>query len=325
MSVKGVIHRDLKPENILLGKDRVVKIGDFGCAKLVGEMDMSKVDNFSLDKGTFLYASPEQLKNEKYSFKCDVWAAGCIAYLLQFGYHPFLDSKPHNTLLHIKKQTEGKQIELDSSTNPTVAKLISLCLIYEDQERASWREIWLSRVFAPKITDIRRFVDYLKTVSLIASWITKEFWKIRKDFSISKNSDEIFIYFIIKFQYTAIKTALKIIKKSPNYRYLFDEAAFRDYEPNEEQFNDIKRAYLEYEKYFLTIKKAMESKESFAEIASREPKRSSCFSDLEKSIRAAYKILTEVRGLVESQQKKETSKVWIGISYWINFEAWFRF
>lgn len=63
MSVKGVIHRDLKPENILLGKGHVVKIGDFGCARLIGDMDMSKVDAFSLDKGTFLYASPEQLKN----------------------------------------------------------------------------------------------------------------------------------------------------------------------------------------------------------------------------------------------------------------------
>lgn len=58
MTVKGVIHRDLKPENILLGAGGVVKIGDFGCAKSVGEMDMSKVDNFSLDKGTFLYVSP---------------------------------------------------------------------------------------------------------------------------------------------------------------------------------------------------------------------------------------------------------------------------
>jgi serine/threonine protein kinase len=192
-------------------------------------MDMSKVDNFSLDKGTFLYASPEQLRNEKYSFKCDVWAAGCIAYQLHFGIHPFIDSKPHNTLMNIKKLTENKFIELDPSTDASIAKLIGLCLIYDDKERASWREIWLSRLFSPKITGIKQFVEYLKTMSSIASWITKEFWKIRKDFTISKNSDEIFIYFLIKFQYTNLKMALKILKKSPNYRYLFDETAFRDY------------------------------------------------------------------------------------------------
>lgn len=63
MTVKGVIHRDLKPENLLMGEGSLIKIADFGCAKFIGDMDMSKVDNFSLDKGTFLYASPEQLKN----------------------------------------------------------------------------------------------------------------------------------------------------------------------------------------------------------------------------------------------------------------------
>jgi NIMA (never in mitosis gene a)-related kinase len=148
----------------------VVKIGDFGCARGV---DISKIDNWSIDKGTFLYASPEQLKNEGYSSKCDVWAAGCIAYLLAFGIHPFLDSKPHNTLLLIKKHTEGKAMEIPAGTDPALAKLISLCLVYEDKERASWREIWLSRVFASKVADVRKFVDYLRNVSSVASWITK--------------------------------------------------------------------------------------------------------------------------------------------------------
>ena len=105
MSVKGVIHRDIKPENIMLAKNSIIKIADFGCAMSIGEMEMSKIDNFSIDKGTFLYASPEQLKNEPYSFKCDVWAAGCIAFLLSFGNHPFVDSKPHFTLQKIKALT----------------------------------------------------------------------------------------------------------------------------------------------------------------------------------------------------------------------------
>lgn len=83
MSAKGVMHRDLKPENILLTKDNmVIKIADFGCAKEVGINNLSALDSRSIEKGTYLYISPQQLKMEKYSFKCDVWAAGCIAYLL---------------------------------------------------------------------------------------------------------------------------------------------------------------------------------------------------------------------------------------------------
>jgi len=41
----------------------VVKIADFGCARSISTFDMSKVDNFSLDKGTPIYASPELLMN----------------------------------------------------------------------------------------------------------------------------------------------------------------------------------------------------------------------------------------------------------------------
>jgi serine/threonine protein kinase len=58
MNIKGVFHRDLKPENILLSKGLIVKIADFGCAKTINSVDMSTVDNFTMDKGTAIYASP---------------------------------------------------------------------------------------------------------------------------------------------------------------------------------------------------------------------------------------------------------------------------
>ena len=71
---------------------------------------MSKIDNFSLDKGTPIYASPEQLMNEKYSSKCDIWSAGVLLYFIYYGEHPFMDSKAHNTLTKIKEMTEHKEI-----------------------------------------------------------------------------------------------------------------------------------------------------------------------------------------------------------------------
>lgn len=58
MSVEGVLHRDLKPENILIGKGMIIKVADFGCARSVNHTEISKIDNFSLDKGTPIYASP---------------------------------------------------------------------------------------------------------------------------------------------------------------------------------------------------------------------------------------------------------------------------
>jgi fused-like protein len=58
MNVKGVIHRDLKPENILIGKGSIIKIADFGCARSINKQLISQAGNFSLDKGTPIYASP---------------------------------------------------------------------------------------------------------------------------------------------------------------------------------------------------------------------------------------------------------------------------
>lgn len=74
--------------------------------------------------------------------------------------------------------------------------------------------------------------------------MAKEFWRIRKEFAISQSKDEMLVYFIIKFQYNALKLALSILKKAEKVRYLFEEKAFRSYEPREEQFNDIKKFYL---------------------------------------------------------------------------------
>ena len=68
-----------------------------------------------------------------YSSKCDVWAAGCMLYLLYYGFHPFIDQRAHNCLNLIRKMTEDKPIELKPTTDLTIARLISLTLLYEDK------------------------------------------------------------------------------------------------------------------------------------------------------------------------------------------------
>jgi serine/threonine protein kinase len=325
MSAKGVMHRDLKPENILLTKNNTIKIADFGCAKLVDINNLSMMDSRSMEKGTYLYVSPQQLKLEKYSFKCDVWAAGCIAYLLEYGYHPFIEANPHNVLQEIEKKALVHPIETIEGTDPSIAAFIHLTLVYEDIERASWRELRLCRIFAPKIKSVEKYISYLRNLSPLANQIVKEFWKIHKTFNFPNSSDEILIYYLIKFQMNNLKMCLRLFKKMESYSYLFDPATYAAYEPKEDTFNEVKKSYLEYEKYFTSIKKTMEGKECYTKIIyPNEPKRVSSFVDLDKSIRTGYKILAWVKKELKGHPSGQ-SRVWVLIARWINFEEWFSF
>ncbi len=68
----GIVHRDFKPQNVLINKGKL-KIADFGLARSTGDVLSSSV-------GTPLYQSPQILKGEIYSSKCDIWAIGLVFY-----------------------------------------------------------------------------------------------------------------------------------------------------------------------------------------------------------------------------------------------------
>lgn len=56
--------------------------------------------------------------------------------------------------MKIKKLTENKEIKLDNDTDITISRLIKQTLVYSDKNRASWRELHLSRYFSQKASDI---------------------------------------------------------------------------------------------------------------------------------------------------------------------------
>ncbi|MDX1980062.1 MAG: protein kinase [Bryobacteraceae bacterium] len=87
-----VIHRDLKPSNILVKKDRIVKLLDFGIAKIVNaEKETQQLDRTapSMRLLTPEYASPEQVKGEAITTSTDVYQLGVVLYELLTGNHPF--------------------------------------------------------------------------------------------------------------------------------------------------------------------------------------------------------------------------------------------
>lgn len=133
MTGRGVIHRDLKPENILVSGD-CLKVADFGCARNMKSDEISKLLCMSLDKGTPCFASPELLQSQPYSFKCDVWSAGCIVYFLVYRKLPFFAKKVSQIIQLIKERTEGRDIELPyaPAATPELSYVIKRCLRYRE-------------------------------------------------------------------------------------------------------------------------------------------------------------------------------------------------
>jgi len=134
---KNLIHRDLKSKNLLVSKNWEVKVGDFGLSKFLEE----RQTNHTLTAcGTPVFAAPEVLLQEKYSFKADVYSFGIVLYEIWVSTTPFKNMSPYRLVIEVSKKGRRPIIPENKVTNE-IAALMRQCWHESPELRPSFSEL----------------------------------------------------------------------------------------------------------------------------------------------------------------------------------------
>ena len=134
MHQERILHRDLKTQNIFLTKSGMIKLGDFGIAKVLeGTLEMAKTVI-----GTPYYMSPELFRNQPYSFKSDVWSLGCVLFELVSLRHAF-EARDMNSL--VQRIVRGSHAAIPSNASKDMRALIKSMLSLSPSQRPTVNDI----------------------------------------------------------------------------------------------------------------------------------------------------------------------------------------
>ena len=133
---KGYIHRDVKPENVLIKKG-VHKLADFGFSVKADVHGASKIKEIC---GTPIYMAPQQLLNQEYTAKCDIWSLGLMLYEMLFGFGPWPNKHPaaYKHYILTKPVSFPYRTNIGENTRDFILK----CLVVSEEDRISWKEVF---------------------------------------------------------------------------------------------------------------------------------------------------------------------------------------
>jgi serine/threonine protein kinase/Tfp pilus assembly protein PilF len=125
----GIVHRDIKPENVMLRRDGIVKVLDFGLAKLTAPESIDSIGNEAPTRpnvktdpgmvmGTPIYMSPEQARGLPVDARTDVFSLGIVLYEMVAGRLPFEGSNRNEIMASVLSDKEPQPLTRYSSEAP---------------------------------------------------------------------------------------------------------------------------------------------------------------------------------------------------------------
>ncbi len=145
----GVTHRDLKPENVMVRRDHIVKVLDFGLAKLAAASSASsskEIDSEAGTKvlvqtepglvmGTVSYMSPEQSVGKGIDQRTDIWSFGVLLYEMLAGCVPFQGKDIHRQIIAIQETEPASLATLVEGVPDRLEEIVAKCLAKNKDER----------------------------------------------------------------------------------------------------------------------------------------------------------------------------------------------
>jgi len=132
---EGVIHRDIKPQNMVVHADGVLKVMDFGIARLATRPAESGHTQAGMVVGTPEYMSPEQLLGDELDGRSDIYATGCVLYECLTGRVPITADTPIVLIGKVLEEVPASPLTVFGDIPRALSELVMWALAKDREQR----------------------------------------------------------------------------------------------------------------------------------------------------------------------------------------------